>query len=163
MLSVERPTGALCKVLRFVIADHHYVAAIDRIREIVSGPPFPCRTRRRFSKGVIDLRGRVIPLIDLRERLGVPAGARACPTHTLIVGFGESVLGLIVDRVRDVLEVDSAGSRSRRQRRPAIGCAAGCVASGRSAGAGGSGCRAVGGRARGALGDRVMRYPSGGR
>ena len=108
MVSVERPTGALCKVLRFAIADHHYVAAIDRIREIVlSRPSVPVPHAPAFLEGVIDLRGRVIPLIDLRERLGVPVAARARPTHILIVGLGESVAGLIVDQVRDVLDVDT--------------------------------------------------------
>jgi purine-binding chemotaxis protein CheW len=108
MLSVERPTGALCKVLRFAIADHHYVAAIDRIREIVLyRPSVPVPHAPAFLEGVIDLRGLVIPLIDLRERLGIPATTRARPTHILIVGLGESVAGLIVDQVRDVLELDS--------------------------------------------------------
>ena len=69
-------------------------------------PSVPVPHAPAFLEGVIDLRGRVIPLIDLRERLGIPAAARARPTHILIVGLGESVAGLIVDQVRDVLEVD---------------------------------------------------------
>jgi len=108
MLNLEKPSGTLCKVLRFVIAEQHYVANIDRLREIVLyRPSIPVPHSPAFLEGVIDLRGLVIPLIDMRERLGIPSSARVRPTHILVVGLGETVAGLVVDQVCEVLEVDT--------------------------------------------------------
>lgn len=108
MLNLEKTSGTLCKVLRFVIAEQQYVANIDRLREIVLyRPSIPVPHSPPFLKGVIDLRGLVIPLIDMRERLGIPPSARSAPTHILVVGLGETVAGLVVDHVRDVLQVDT--------------------------------------------------------
>lgn len=107
MLNLEKTSATLCKVLRFVIAEQHYVANIDRLREIVLyRPSIPVPHSPAFLEGVIDLRGLVIPLIDMRERLGIPSSARVRPTHILVVGLGETVAGLVVDHVCEVLEVD---------------------------------------------------------
>ncbi len=108
MRTIEKASATLCKVLRFVIAGQHYVATIDRLREIVLyRPSIPVPHAPAFLEGVIDLRGLVTPLIDMRERLGVPLSARVPPTHILVVGMGETIAGLVVDQVRDVLEVDT--------------------------------------------------------
>jgi purine-binding chemotaxis protein CheW len=97
-----------CKLLRFEIDDRPYVADIERIREIVFyRPAIPVPHAPAFLQGLMDLRGLALPLIDLRERLGVPADRRVPPTHILVVRLAdELVSGLIVDRVCDVLEVD---------------------------------------------------------
>lgn len=103
----------LCKLLRFEIAGRPYVADIQRIREIVFfRPAIPVPHAPAFLEGVMDLRGLAIPLIDLRERLGVPAPERTRPMHILIVQLGETLSGLVVDRVCDVLEVDSSAFQS---------------------------------------------------
>ncbi len=98
-----------CKLLRFEIDDRPYVADIERIREIVFyRPAIPVPHAPAFLQGMMDLRGLAIPLIDLRERLGVPADRRVQPTHILVVRLADDLVsGLIVDRVCDVLEVDS--------------------------------------------------------
>jgi purine-binding chemotaxis protein CheW len=98
-----------CKLLRFEIDDRPYVADIERIREIVFyRPAIPIPHAPAFLRGLMDLRGLALPLIDLRERLGVPADRRVHPTHILVARLmDELVSGLIVDRVCDVLEVDS--------------------------------------------------------
>lgn len=97
-----------CKLLRFEVDDRPYVADIERIREIVFyRPAIPVPHAPAFLQGVMDLRGTAIPMIDLRERLGVPAARRVDPTHILVVRLAEDLIsGLIVDRVCDVLEVD---------------------------------------------------------
>lgn len=98
-----------CKLLRFEIDDRPYVADIERIREIVFyRPAIPVPHAPSFLQGVMDLRGVALPLIDLRERLGVPADRRNPPTHILVVRLtNELISGVIVDRVYDVLEIDA--------------------------------------------------------
>lgn len=97
-----------CKLLRFEIDDRPYVADIERIREIVFyRPAIPVPHAPAFLHGVMDLRGIAIPLIDLRERLGVPPDRWVHPMHILVVRLADGVnSGLIVDRVCEVLEVD---------------------------------------------------------
>src|SRR5262245_19962235 len=56
--------------------------------------------------GVVNLRGRVIPVIDLRTRLGIEPRTPSLNTPLLIAEQGTRKLGLIADAVRDVIVVD---------------------------------------------------------
>lgn len=55
-------------------------------------------------EGTINLRGRVVPVVDLRRRFGVAETPYEVRTRILIVGYGGKPLGLIVDDVIDVIE-----------------------------------------------------------
>ncbi|MEO6666384.1 MAG: chemotaxis protein CheW [Nitrospiria bacterium] len=115
--------AARCKLLRFTIDERSYVTEIERVREIVFyRPSIPVPHAPAFLQGVIDLRGLAIPLIDLRERLGVPEDGRSQPIHILVVCLGHTVSGLTVDAVTDVLEVEEACFQTpdASETRPAI-------------------------------------------
>jgi chemotaxis signal transduction protein len=102
------------KLLRLEIGERPYVTEIERIREIVFyRPPIPVPHAPAFLDGLMDLRGTTLPLIDLRERFGVPADARTRPTHILVVRLADRLLGLVVDRVSDVLDVDAESLQAR--------------------------------------------------
>jgi purine-binding chemotaxis protein CheW len=60
-----------------------------------------------FIEGVINLRGRIIPIIDLRKRLNLAEAGRADPgqTWTLILNIGDRVTGFTVDHVTRVVKV----------------------------------------------------------
>jgi purine-binding chemotaxis protein CheW len=58
--------------------------------------------------GVVNLRGRVIPIVDLRTRLGIEPKTPELNTPILIAEQGTRKLGLIADRVRDVISLDDA-------------------------------------------------------
>jgi purine-binding chemotaxis protein CheW len=74
------------------------VAEILRMVAITPMPEVP-----RWVVGVINLRGRVIPVIDLRRRLGIEPAEPGLNTPILVVEQGARKLGLIADAVRDVL------------------------------------------------------------
>lgn len=96
-------TVQLCS---FFVGDEAYVIDIMRIREIVR--PLPVTPVRRGSpiiEGVIDLRGQVIPIVDLRRLLGAPATGDSRAAKQLIVSAGGREVGLVVDRVGRVLTV----------------------------------------------------------
>jgi len=106
MLALERTMG-IAKVVRLDLGDQQYVIDIRDILEIIFyRPSVPVPHAPSCLQGVIDLRGVVIPLIDLRERLGISAPARGVPAHILIVRLGDGAVGLVVDSVREVLEVE---------------------------------------------------------
>ena len=68
-----------------------------------SSPRFP--NAPYFVQGVINLRGKVIPIIDLRARFGLPAADRTKETRIIVVEITNVVLGFIVDYVEEVLRL----------------------------------------------------------
>ena len=67
------------------------------IRPLPESPP--------WIAGVVNLRGRTTPMVDLRMRLGLPARAPGPADHIVVVRSGDTTLGLVVDAVLEVLEV----------------------------------------------------------
>lgn len=60
-----------------------------------------------FVEGVINLRGKIIPVIDLRRRFGVTEGGEAADARIIVVEVNARVIGFTVDRVNEVLRIDS--------------------------------------------------------
>ncbi|MBI5902138.1 MAG: chemotaxis protein CheW [Deltaproteobacteria bacterium] len=60
-----------------------------------------------FVDGVINLRGRVIPVIDLRKRFGMSADERTSETRIIVADVDNSIVGLKVDAVSEVLRLPS--------------------------------------------------------
>ncbi len=90
----------------FRLGDDLYAADIMRIKEIIrpqkltSLPKSPA-----FVEGVLNLRGTVIPVIDLRKRFDFPSADHDRNTRLLIVTVGRQLLGLEVDEVTEVITV----------------------------------------------------------
>lgn len=89
-----------------------YAVELKRVREIVrpaatlSLPHLP-----ETITGVVDHRGDVVPIVDLRKHFGVPVGIGARDVRWIIVTRGERLFGLCVDRVTDVLGVLEGDAR----------------------------------------------------
>ena len=77
------------------------VLSIERARETTRIPNAP-----DYIKGVINLRGEVIPVIDLRDKLGMKSEAFSENSRIIVVKINEIVVGLIVDSSSEVLEID---------------------------------------------------------
>lgn len=58
--------------------------------------------------GIVQIRGRVIPVVDLRRRFGLEPTPRTLDTRVIVVQRGPRVVGLVVDRARDVLRLSAA-------------------------------------------------------
>jgi len=59
-----------------------------------------------FVEGVINLRGRILPVIDLRTRFGFPERDRGEDTRIIVVEIGAQTIGFMTDAVQEVLRVD---------------------------------------------------------
>jgi purine-binding chemotaxis protein CheW len=79
------------------------VHEIIRLQTITRVPRAPS-----FVEGVINLRGKVIPVVDLRRRFGLPLADHTRATRTVVVEIGDQVVGIIVDSVSEVLRVSTA-------------------------------------------------------
>lgn len=80
--------------------DIYKVQEIIQYRDITYVPKAPV-----FVKGVINLRGRVIPVIDLKERFGLPEKEITSDTRIIVVEISSQTVGLIVDSVTEVLRI----------------------------------------------------------
>lgn len=61
-----------------------------------------------FVDGVMNLRGRVFPVIDLKRRLGMSESPRDARTRIMVVDFHGDQMGLVVDEVREVFRGDAS-------------------------------------------------------
>jgi purine-binding chemotaxis protein CheW len=80
------------------------VESIIKMQPITQIPHVP-----DFVEGVTNLRGRVLPVIDLRKRLGLVQGETTKNTRIMVVEITGTTVGLVVDGVSEVLQI-SAGS-----------------------------------------------------
>ncbi|MDG6777793.1 chemotaxis protein CheW [Thiomicrorhabdus sp. zzn3] len=96
--------------LTFRLGQEQFAVEILRVQEIRGWEkPMPLPNVPPFVKGVVDLRGTVVPIIDLRERFNLDASYDATTVVIVvhvITSKGERVVGLVVDAVSDVQQFD---------------------------------------------------------
>lgn len=100
------------KYLTFSLAKEEYGIGILKIKEIIGMMPITTVPQTpEFVKGVINLRGKVIPVIDLRLRFGIQAidyNDRTCIIVVEIEGSTSTIqIGIVVDAVSEVLNVNA--------------------------------------------------------
>lgn len=112
------------KFLTFCLGEEHYGIPILRVREIIGLIPITTLPQTpSYVRGVMNLRGRIIPVIDLRSRFGLPEIEPTKETCIIIVdandGAGEqSLTGVIVDTVREVQDIPASSMSPK----PEFGC-----------------------------------------
>ena len=100
------PADPLAQLCAFRIAGEDYAIDIMRVREIIHPLPItPVPRAPAFVEGVVRLRGDVIPVLDVRKRLGLPAAAPTRKSRFLVVNVAGRRLALAVDEVREVLRI----------------------------------------------------------
>ncbi|CAM4316868.1 MAG: chemotaxis protein CheW [Paenibacillus macerans] len=100
--------GQELKVIVFKLGHEEYGIEVDKVQTIERMMPIT-RVPKTFSfvKGVINLRGVVIPVIDLRGRFGLPETEYTDQTRIVIVAANDLEVGFIVDSANDVIDLDS--------------------------------------------------------
>jgi purine-binding chemotaxis protein CheW len=94
------------KYLTFVLAEEEYGLEILKVREIIGMMDITAVPRTPdFVKGVINLRGKVIPVVDLRLKFGMSEVERTEETCVIVVNVGDVEMGIIVDKVSEVLDI----------------------------------------------------------
>lgn len=96
------------KYLTFKLSDETYGLDILRVQEIIGMMPVTRVPRTpKFVRGVINLRGRVIPVIDLRLKFDAPSATDTEITCIVVVQLAgqATVMGVVVDEVSEVLDL----------------------------------------------------------
>ncbi len=96
------------KYLTFTLAQEEYGVEILKVREIIGVMDITAVPRMPdYMKGVINLRGKVIPVVDLRLKFGLEEAEHTEQTCIIVVDVGREI-GIIVDTVSEVLDVDGS-------------------------------------------------------
>ena len=94
------------KYLTFNLAGEEYGLEILKVREIIGMMDITAVPRTpAFVKGVINLRGKVIPVIDLRLKFNLPSIEASDETCIIVVDVGSVEMGIMVDKVSEVLNI----------------------------------------------------------
>ncbi len=100
--------GRIVQLVTFTLDEVEYGVDILSVHEILR---FPDITRLpntpKFIKGVINLRGNVLPVVDVRERFGFPLGTVTDLTRVIVIEAGERQIGLLVDNVSQVIRINT--------------------------------------------------------
>jgi purine-binding chemotaxis protein CheW len=103
---MKAQTEELLQLVSFNIGQEEFglgiqsIQEINRMVEITRVPNSP-----DFVSGVINLRGKVIPIINLRKRFGFPPKENDKNTRIIVVELGSMVVGFVVDAVSEVLRI----------------------------------------------------------
>ncbi len=117
--AVQNQTGERKELISFRIGDQEFCVNIMSVREIRGWTPATALPQTpSFVKGVINLRGAVLPIVDLAARMGL-AMTEPSERHVIIVTrIQEQQVGLLVDAVCDIITVDE----STIQQTPDVAC-----------------------------------------
>ncbi len=97
----------LLQLVSFVVENEEFGVDILRVQEIIR----PIEITRvpnapSFVEGVINLRGRIIPVVDLRKRFGFEPRDRDQDTRIVVVELRDKVIGFMTDAVKEVIRIN---------------------------------------------------------
>jgi len=109
------------QLVTFSLDDEEYAVPITDLREIIKTTEItPIPNSPDFIRGILNLRGQIVVVIDLETRFGLVRddkdSAKEGPEHIIITEIGESVFGVSVDHVSEVIRI----SASSVQKTPAL-------------------------------------------
>ncbi len=108
---IEDPTAVAPSEVQLVIfrlGEDFFAMLISNVNEIIRLQKItPVPKAPPFVEGVTNLRGRVIPVIDLRQRFGLPPREESTSARIIVADHEGKLIGMMVDRVDEVLTVSA--------------------------------------------------------
>ncbi|TYR34523.1 chemotaxis protein CheW [Mesorhizobium microcysteis] len=102
----RRASDRIRELIAFRVGEQEFCVDIMSVREIRGWTPAtPLPHAQKFMRGVINLRGTVLPIVDLSARLGFGLTTPEARHVIIVVRLGEQEAGLLVDAVCDILSV----------------------------------------------------------
>src|ERR1700690_4028305 len=97
----------LLQLVTFTLGDNEYALDIHCIQEVNRmGQITPLPDAAKYVEGVINLRGKIVPIINLRTKFGLESKIDASQSRIIVVEAGKTI-GMIVDSVSEVLRIPS--------------------------------------------------------
>lgn len=102
----ESQNDQLIQLVSFILGSEEFaidiskVQEINRMMKITKVPNSP-----EFIEGVVNLRGKIVPVVNLRDRLGLPKKEDDSKTKIIVTDINNSLIGFIVDEVNEVIRI----------------------------------------------------------
>lgn len=94
------------QVIGFVVGDEEFAVPILNVREIVKPIEYTRIPRTpAYVLGVFNLRGNILPLIDLRQKFGLTQQPFDEDTRFLVMNYQEQIIGFVIDRLTEALHL----------------------------------------------------------
>lgn len=105
-LNADHPAGDAIQIVSFRLETQEYGVDIAQVQEIIRMVNITHVPRAPdFMDGVINLRGQLIPIIDLRSRFGMPRAQTDKDTRIIVTEIGNKRVGIVVDSVSEVVTI----------------------------------------------------------
>lgn len=105
--AIERKSGNARELIAFGVGKQEFCIDVMSVREIRGWTPATVLPHSQsFVRGVINLRGAVLPVLDLAVRLGFPPAETMARHVIIVVQVNNQIVGLLVDAVSDILTVN---------------------------------------------------------
>jgi len=102
----QQLSGEVIQVVSFHLSSEEYGVDISQVQEIIRMVEITHVPRApHFMEGVINLRGQLIPIIDLRTRFGMARAQTTKNTRIIVTEIGNKRVGIVVDNVSEVLNI----------------------------------------------------------
>jgi purine-binding chemotaxis protein CheW len=102
----QQLSGEVVQLVSFRLGTEEYGVDISQVQEIIRLVEITHVPRApHFMEGVINLRGQLIPIIDLRTRFGMPRIEPTKSTRIVVTEIGHKRVGIVVDSVSEVLNI----------------------------------------------------------
>ena len=103
---LQKTDAQRLEFLTFTLGDEHYGLNIMRVKEIRGYEPVTkIANAPPFIKGVLNLRGDIVPIVDLRLKFDVGEATYTELTIVIMLHIGERIVGIVVDAVSDVINI----------------------------------------------------------
>ena len=101
--------GELIQLVSFSLAQEEYGVDVLKVREIIRMPSITrVPNTPHYVEGVINLRGKVIPIISMRNRFSLPDSEYDKQTRIMVMDVGGELMGFIVDAVSEVIRISGS-------------------------------------------------------
>lgn len=110
-LTAENTDGdeAIVRYLTFISDGLTFGVSTEHVIEIITNYPIrPLPMVPDYVKGIINLRGQILPILDIRLRMGKAPMEYTSTTCIIILDIGSTLIGVVVDSVSQVLDIDLA-------------------------------------------------------
>ncbi len=106
IIEKTQSSGERVQVVSFHLGGEEYGVDISQVQEIIRMVDITHVPRApHFMEGVINLRGQLIPIIDLRTRFSMPRTEQTKSTRIVVTEIGNKRVGIVVDSVSEVLNI----------------------------------------------------------
>lgn len=107
--TLKKQDDELLQLVTFSIGEEEFGVNILKVQEIIRTMEITKVPRApEFVEGVINLRGKVIPIIDLRRRFGLAPKAHDKNTRIIVIEINNVIVGFVVDAVSEVLRIPAS-------------------------------------------------------